>query len=72
MNEQQQEIADRVRKEATGEILGIEPDMNGVLVVQQLPTQPHPDLYRVVFEERVDGEQSLHWTYLGPTTHSSR
>lgn len=70
LTETQAEVATRIREEAPGEILRLDPDVEGVLVVQQLPDNPQPILYRVTLEERIDGSESLHWAYLGPVVDS--
>lgn len=65
MNDTQQELADRIRDEAPGEILRMKLDMDGFLVVQKLPDDPAPELYRVTIETQRDGVESLHWAFLG-------
>lgn len=65
MTEREQEIADRVREEALGEIHRLDTDVGGFLVVQKLPDTSSPSLYRVSLEEQVDGSESLHWELLG-------
>lgn len=71
LNENRQRVADRIRKEAPGEILRLEPDIKGFIVVQQLADDPKPILYRVTLERQIDGSESLHWAYLGPVNQSS-
>lgn len=55
----------RIREEAPGEILRLGPDVKGFLVVQKLPDDTQPDLYRVTLEKQPDGTEKLHWAYLG-------
>jgi len=66
LNESQKSIAARIREEAPGEILRLDSGVKGFLVVQQLPDDPQPSLYRVTLEKHIDGSESLHWTYVGP------
>lgn len=70
MNDKQQEIADRIRAEAPGEILSLVPDVEGFLVIQKLPEEHNPMLYRVALEKQINGEESLHWALLGPVNQS--
>ena len=65
LNEREQAIADRIREEAPGDILRLEPGVNGFLVVQALPDASQPTLSRVTLEEYPDGSESLHWELLG-------
>ncbi|GGM51145.1 hypothetical protein GCM10009006_35380 [Haloarcula argentinensis] len=44
----------------------MDPGVKGFLVVQQLPDDPQPILYRVTLEKQVDGSESLYWAYVGP------
>lgn len=66
LTEREEEIADRIREEAPGNVLRLDADVVGFLVVQELPTASSPHLYRVTVEKQVDGSESLHWTLLGP------
>lgn len=69
-SDRQQDVEDRIREEAQGAVLRLTADKGGFLVVQQLPDDPTPYLYRVSVEKNVDGSDSLHWDFLGPVTHS--
>lgn len=71
LTESQKETAARIRKEAPGEILRLNSANEGFLVVQQLPDDLQPILYRVTLEKQPDGSESLHWAYLGPVQGSS-
>lgn len=70
LTEIQEAVAARIREEAPGELLRLDPDVKGFLVVQQLPDDPQPILYRVTLEKQIDGSESLHWAYLGPSKES--
>jgi len=63
--ESQEAVAVRIRDEAPGEILRLDSVVKGFLVVQQLPDDPQPILYRVTLEKQIDGSESLHWAYVG-------
>lgn len=66
LTERQKAEAARIREEAPGEILRLDPGVKGFHVVQQLADDPRPILYRVTLEKQIDGSESLHWAYLGP------
>lgn len=66
LTERQEAVAARIREEAPGDILRLDPDMKGFLVVQKLADDPQPILYRVTLEKQIDESESLHWAYLGP------
>ncbi|WP_396614015.1 hypothetical protein ACH9L7_19660 (plasmid) [Haloferax sp. S1W] len=68
--ENQEPIKTRIREEASGEILRLEPDVKGFLVVQKLPDGLQTNLYRVTLEKQTDGTEELHWAYLGPSKES--
>ncbi|MFB6282593.1 MAG: hypothetical protein ABEK59_01475 [Halobacteria archaeon] len=70
LTESQEAVAARIREKAPGEILRLDPGVKGFLVVQQLPDDPQPILYRVTLEKQIDGSESLHWAYLGPSNES--
>jgi len=66
LTERQEAVAARIRDEATGKILRLDLGVKGFRVVQQLPDDPEPILYRVTLEKQIDGSESLHWAYIGP------
>jgi len=70
LTERQQEIVDRIREEAPGDIIRIEPDIIGFLVVQELPEASSPTLYRVTLEKQIDESEPLHWNLLGPVSRT--
>lgn len=51
LTESQEAVAARIHEEALGEILRLDPDVKGFLVVQKLPDDPQPILYRVTLEK---------------------
>ena len=70
LTDKQRDLAARISKEASGEILRLDPDVKGFLVVLQRPEDPSPVLYRVTLEKHTDGSESLHWAFLGSVDQS--
>lgn len=66
LTDSQEAVATRIRDEAPGEVLRLDPGVKGFLVVQQLPDDPQPILYRVTLEKQIDGSESLQWACVGP------
>lgn len=68
-------LEELIRSEADGEIVDID-DRGAYTLVRKCPpvgaeseTTSRPlHLYRVKREERLDGEETLHWSYLGEVT----
>lgn len=65
-------LREQIRSETDGEIVDIEDQGVYTLVRKYSPSQEHTEtdrqplsLYRVKREERPDGEETLHWSYLG-------
>lgn len=66
LTDRQQELADRIRADAAGDVLRLEPDETGFLVVRASSSETAPQLYRVTSEKQMDDSVSLHWELLGP------
>lgn len=66
LSEREREIAERIREESTGDIIQIDVDEHGFLVIRTTPEVPEPHLYRVNLEVHPDGSESLHWKLLEP------
>ncbi|ELY83189.1 hypothetical protein [Natrinema gari] len=63
-------IEQQIREEASGEVLDIEDQGVYTLVKQRPPSQSEGDskpvsLYHVTRERHPDGEETLHWAFLG-------
>lgn len=58
LTEHQEAVAARIREESPGEILRLDPDVKGFLLVQKLADDPQPILYRVTLEKQIDGSES--------------
>ncbi|SIS15653.1 hypothetical protein [Natronorubrum thiooxidans] len=65
-------IEEQIREEAAGDVLSIETDRIYTLVKMRSPSQGESNadsqpvsLYHVVRERHPDGEEALHWSFLG-------
>ncbi|APW98740.1 zinc ribbon domain-containing protein [Halobiforma lacisalsi AJ5] len=65
-------LTDRIRAEASGELLEIDDHGGSALVRKRPPNQEESDadpgivsLYRVTRERHIGGEETLHWSFLG-------
>lgn len=65
LSDRQQEVAERIQEEARGTILHLEPNVGGFLVIQKPPGDSTPILYQVTLEPQIDGDEALHWVFLG-------
>lgn len=70
-------LRELIRSEAEGEIVDIEDHGAYTLVRKYPPGQRNAEetsqplsLYRVKREKQLDGEETLHWSYLGDVTES--
>lgn len=65
-------IEEQIREEAAGDVLSIETDRIYTLVKMRPPSQEESNtnsqpvsLYHVTRERHLDGEEALHWSFLG-------
>lgn len=65
-------IEEQIREEAAGDVLSIEKDRIYTLVKMRSPSQSESNvdsqsvsLYHVTRERHPDGEEALHWSFLG-------
>lgn len=65
-------IEEQIREEAVGDVLSIETDRIYTLVKMRSPSQGESNadsqpisLYHVTQERHPDGEETLHWSFLG-------
>lgn len=72
LSEGEAEIMELIRERATGDIIRIDVDEHGFLVVQTTSELPDPHLYKVTLEEHPDGSESLKWKLLEPMNQSAQ